>query len=70
MASDMASNIELDRRQERRERNLRFLQEQIQKDLEEESVLKGESTYQKSIDSGHIKVRHADLEDWKCMKRK
>ncbi|KAG7339440.1 hypothetical protein IV203_025384 [Nitzschia inconspicua] len=55
MSSRSSSSQESDRRHERRERNLRFLQQQIQKDLEEEAALKGESVSATSVDSDRIK---------------
>ena len=56
MATSSAQQDRSKRRQERRERNLRFLQEQIQRDLEEEAALKGKSLNDVSIDSNRIKV--------------
>jgi hypothetical protein len=56
MATKSTSEQQEARRQERRERNLFFLQEQIQRDLEEEAALKGQSSNVTSMDSDRIKV--------------
>lgn len=56
MATKSTSEQQEARRQERRERNLLFLQEQIQRDLEVEAALKGRSSKVTSMDSDRIKV--------------